>query len=271
MSNKIIKRTSADNFGQVLNLYRELNEPIASFQDRLYKAKEELGRHKDSFNESLDYITSSRNKSLFKIERDESSPLRIRFDGFFFYIDDEKYKVSDYKFIKDFKELLTSKGFIISSYLTEDVEFLKTKNILNFDTKRTVLKKELDDNYINYFNENYVEELAEETGKYSENDNNNTSWNRLNSQEGWHLKDNILYRENKNLDNVSYGYSDFPIIIKWSEFSYYYLNEESFDYRIKALAYVNKEDTEESPYILTQEGAKILNKLYKTSNTYWGK
>ena len=93
MSNKIIKRTDADNFGQVLNLYRELDESIGDFQNRLYKAKEELARHKNSFNESLDYITANRSKSLFRIERDTSSPLRIRFDGFFFYIDDEKYQV----------------------------------------------------------------------------------------------------------------------------------------------------------------------------------
>ena len=71
---------------------------------------------------------------LFRVERDSSSPEIISFDGYFFYIDGQEYKVDDYKFVKDFKEFLTNEGFIISGYLEEDVEFLKTKNILNFDT-----------------------------------------------------------------------------------------------------------------------------------------
>ena len=99
MTSNIINRTQADNFGETFGLYREKNESIVDFQSRIYQAKEGIKRKKESFNNSLDYITSVRSKSLFRVERDSSSPEIISFDGYFFYIDGQEYKVDDYKFV----------------------------------------------------------------------------------------------------------------------------------------------------------------------------
>ena len=78
-------------------------------------------------------------------------------------------------------------------------------------------------------------------------------------------------RENRAEDIISFDYKKLPIVIKWSAFNYYSLNDTNFDYRIKELAKVNEDDSEETPYRLSQEGARLLNKCYKLSNTYWGK
>ena len=99
-------------------------------------------------------------------------------------------------------------------------------------------------------------------------------FNNSNTKEEWYVKDKedgYILKESQNEDYISYQYSDFPIVIEWNQFRYYSPSDSTFDYRIKDNVKVLEEDDKETPYILTQEGAKLLNKLYKISNTYWGK
>jgi hypothetical protein len=271
MSNKIINRTTVDNAGERLGLYRESNESLENFQSRITRARKEVSRHKYSFRESLDYITKERNVYLFEVQRINGSPLQINFDGVFLYIDNERININTVKFIKDLKSHLEQKGFLTSGYLTEDTEYLQTKNVLPFSSKRLRVNRGLEKSRLTSLNEVAPSKILDSLGVYKSEDQQNISWDRRDVLEGWHVSGKDLYKENSADDTVSYEYEDFPLIIKWSKFKYYFLNEDSFDYRIKKLAKVKKSDSEETPYILTQEGAKLLNKLYKISNTYWGK
>ena len=270
---KINNRTPIDNLGEKLNLYRESYESIEDFQDRVYTALSFLNKNKYSFRDSLDYITSSRSKKMFLISPSNGTYPHVIFDGVFLTIDNEKIHINEFKFVRDFIDKLQSYGLSIE-YLMDpsNINFLKSSNILPFDTERMRINKvKLNTNVVT-LNESNVRSIHDINGDYESSDSGSTAYDLQDNLEGWHLEGSHLYTENNTEDSISYEYSDYPLLISWSEFRYYTLNNDSFDYRIKDLDYVHKSDTQtEEPYLLKQEGAKLLNKIYKISNTYWGK
>lgn len=269
---KINNRTPVDNLGEKLNLYRESNESIEDFQDRVYIALSSLKKHKYCFRDSLDYITSSRSKKMFLVNKPEGNNYpHLNFDGVFLTIDNERIHISEFKFVRDFIDKLKSKRFTIDFLMDEnDIKFLKSSNILPFDTERMRINKvKLNTNSVS-LNENNIRNIHDNRGDYTQD--SGAAFVLTDPLEGWYLEGSELKTENKTEDNISYNYSDYPLLISWSEFRYYTLNNDSFDYRIKNLDYVYKSDEQtEEPYLLKQEGAKLLNKIYKLSNTYWGK
>ena len=270
----INNRTPIDNLGEKLNLYRESNESIEDFQDRVYIALSSLKKHKYCFRDSLDYITSSRSKKMFLINKPTTNTYpHLSFDGVFLNVDGESTHIDEFKFVRDFIDKLISKGLTVKYIMEEDdIKFLKSSNILPFDTERMRINKvKLNTNLVS-LNENNIRNIHDTRGDYSPSDNGTSAFVMNDPLEGWHLEGSNLTTENNTEDDISYNYSDYPLLISWSEFRYYTLNNDSFDYRIKNLDYVHKsnEQTEE-PYLLKQEGAKLLNKIYKLSNTYWGK
>lgn len=270
----INNRTPIDNLGEKLNLYRETTESIEDFQNRVYVALSSLKKNKYSFRDSLDYITSSRSKKMFVINKPAGNTYpHLSFDGVFLKINDESIHIDEFKFVRDFIDKLVGKGLIIEYVMEEsDIKFLKSSNILPFDTERMRINKvKLNTNLVS-LNENNIRNIHDNRGDYKLSDQGSSPFDLGDSLEGWDLDGAHLRTENKTEDDISYNYSDYPLLISWSEFRYYTLNNDSFDYRIKNLDYVYKSDEQtEQPYLLKQEGAKLLNKIYKLSNTYWGK
>lgn len=280
---KIINTTQVDASGARLGLYREPTESLDSFQKRV-RAAIDYGmlRHKESFEDSLDYITANRVKNIFYIEKNPNDILEnqsIEFDGVMLKINGETYNIKEYKFLKNFATLLEINGFEVTP-LDGYSDYLKTKNVLQFTTERHEI------NYITPTTELFeldyvgVKNVVDNNGVYSREEvtpfePQYSSWNREDDNEGFLIKEQdnktLVLRENRAEDTISFDYKKLPIVVKWSAFNYYSLNDANFDYRIKELAKVNQGDEEETPYRLSQEGAKLLNKCYKLSNTYWGK
>lgn len=280
---KIINTTQVDASGARLGLYREPTESLDSFQKRV-RAAIDYGmlRHKESFEDSLDYITANRVKNIFYIEKNPNDILEnqsIEFDGVMLKINGETYNIKEYKFLKNFATLLEINGFEVTP-LDGYSDYLKTKNVLQFTTERHEI------NYITPTTELFeldyvgVKNVVDNNGVYSREEvtpfePQYSSWNREDDNEGFLIKEQdnktLVLRENRAEDTISFDYKKLPIVVKWSAFNYYSLNDANFDYRIKELAKVNQGDEEKTPYRLSQEGAKLLNKCYKLSNTYWGK
>ena len=269
-------RTTIDASGSRLGLYREPEEDIESFRSRVLKALEkEFEYNKYSFRDSLDYITSNRSKALFTLNVINESYIDISFDGIELLVGEESFLIKEFKFVKDFVDKLRTKGLSVT-YLDDSSEklYLKSSNILPFSTKRQRLNFKTEKSEQVFVNDKNVSEVYDDLGRYSSSGNGNEFFNNSNSKEEWYVKDKedgYILKESQNEDYISYQYSDFPMVIEWNEFRYYSPSDSTFDYRIKDSVKVLKEDEEETPYILTQEGAKLLNKLYKISNTYWGK
>ena len=280
---KIINTTQVDASGARLGLYREPTESLDSFQKRVRAALDYgMLRHKESFEDSLDYITANRVKNIFYVERNPNDSLEnqsIEFDGVMLKINGETYNIKEYKFLKDFATLLEMNGFEVTP-LDGYSDYLKTKNVLQFTTGRHEI------NYITPTTELFeldyvgVKNVVDNNGVYSREeeapfDSQYSNWDRAEENESFFIKEQdnktLVLRENRAEDTISFDYKKLPIVVKWSAFNYYSLNDANFDYRIKELAKVNENDKEETPYRLSQEGAKLLNKCYKLSNTYWGK
>ena len=270
MSEVILNRTPVDNLGEKVGLYREKSESISEFQERVYTALKSLSMDKYSFRDSLDYLTATRSVDLFIIKPPANSFPTLKWDGIFLTIgNNDPIHISEIKFATDLKDKLIQ---FSCEYLgdEDELKYLKTSNILPFDTNRTRLNKTKDRSKKSKLNELNIQGVYDRQGLFKESGGNPSSPSTSDNLEEWKVEGNILHTENNEADIISYNYSDYPLIVRWSEFKYYTLNNDSFDYRIKSLEMVKPNSTEE-PYILTQEGAKLINSLYKTSNTYWGK
>lgn len=276
MSTSFNNKTSIDAAGSRLGLYREPSEDIEEYRSRVIKALEkEFEYNKYSFRDSLDYITSQRSKSLFVISRKANhNYVDISFDGIQLVVGENKYLLEEFKFVKDFVNKLRSNTNLEITYIDDSNEYLylKSSNILPFKTKRERLSFRTDKTEQVFVNNKDLKNVYDTLGKYSDSDAGSEQFSSSNVKEEWHVKeDGYILKEGQNEDTISYSYSDYPLVVQWNQFRYYCPNDSTFDYRIKKRVKVLAEDSEETPYILTQEGAKLVNKLYKISNTYWGK
>lgn len=278
---KIDVSTQVDAAGARLGLYREPDESLYDYQLRIKTATQRtFSRSKESFEDSLDYITANRTKNIFLINKpDNLADAHLSFDGIFLKINNEYFNIKKHKFLIDIKGLLETKGYIVES-LNGYEDFLKSKNILQFDSNRHEINYLTPRTNLFELDSVGVSNLVDSGGNYAsvqegEFDINYANWNRTNNQEEIYLKEendkSLILRENYTEDTISFNYKKFPLILKWSVFNYYCLNDNNFDYRIKTERRVNALDTEDTPYLLTQEGAKLIDKCNKLSNTYWGK
>ena len=279
---KIRNKTQVDAAGARLGLYREPDETLDAFQLRVRSAVQYgLHRSKESFEDSLDYITANRTKNILYVEpvnfnKETSS---ISFDGVFINIDGTDYNLDDCKFVVDLKERLTFHNYQVVE-LDGYSDFLKTKNVLQFTSERHEINYTTPRSQLFKIDKIGVENVVDSLGAYNKEESAlaidlRYSWDRSDEKETFFIKENaedtLVFRENHSEDTISFDYKKFPLVIKWSVFNYYNLNDINFDYRIKSLKKVNYNDESETPYLLTQEGAKLINKCYKLSNTYWGK
>ena len=277
MSKLINNKTHIDEAGDKVFLFREKLEDIDRYQTRIEEAST-LSRRKgkNSFKNSLGYLTSKETVKLFTIiPQANIATTKISYDGVFLYVGDNKFAIDNYKFLKDFKNLLIGQDFTVQDleYVAAEHQYLKTRNVLQFDSERERLEFHTGRNTKLGLNENYVSGVYDHEGRFSESASPSSSILRNNNDaETWFVEDgNILYKEIPREDKIGYSYKEYPLTIEWSEFVYYSFNDENFDYRIKSLALIEQADSEEKPYLLTQEGAMLIDKLNRISSTYWGK
>ena len=281
---KITNSTQVDASGARLGLYREPTESLDAYQQRVRAAIDYgMMRNKESFEDSLDYITANRVKNIFYIEANTNVLLEnqsIEFDGVVLKINGTSHNIKDLKFLRDVKDLLLDALFNVTP-LDGYSDFLKTKNMLQFTTERHELNYVTPNTNLFELDHLNIKNVVDSNGVYAREtpapdfEPDYSSWSRNDAKEEFLYKEEngktLVLRENRAEDIISFDYKKLPIVIKWSAFNYYSLNDANFDYRIKELAKVNEGDSEETPYRLSQEGARLLNKCYKLSNTYWGK
>jgi len=280
---KINNFTSVDALGAQYNLYREKTETLEEFQSRVRSCvRNELIRDKYSFQRSLDYITKERTLDVLRVKL--KSNYSVSFDGVKLEVmssdgsNSLSLEVDSVKFLKDLKDSFNSAAEEIIELEKYD-PYLKTKNVLPFESDRVRLRFETPKTNLVELNENNIKETVDYNGLYSEQEEAEfevsfSDWDNSNHLEEFYIDNTSektrLLRESKEADSLTYEYKEKYLIIKWSVFSYFDLNSENLDYRIKEKVRVSSTDTEDTPHILTQDGAKLLNKCYKISNTYWG-
>ena len=96
--------------------------------------------------------------------------------------------------------------------------------------------------------------------------------------------ENFLHRSTEGIMNLMVYYENYPLILKWLPIKCWDLSKETSEFLLKdkkkstdlTLLPGEKEleavlDNAEDFDILSQQGAKIANKLLAKQNTYWGK
>tara|TARA_A100000164_G_C21919287_1_gene779841 strand:+ start:1419 stop:2300 length:882 start_codon:yes stop_codon:yes gene_type:complete len=292
--NKILNNTSIDEKALHLNLFREKEEDIDAFSERVEKAFEHAFEiTKDSFFESLDYLTSYRSKILFEITPKIGYELHhVSFDGVFLKLHDEENNeiesieiLNKEKFTIDFCNILKNnfgeyigvKSFIEGSFKDE---YLLAENIIPFNNLKHRFKYTTKASASNRLNDKNVIEMADFNNNFNKDEtgNNNTLESVdaaiitvANSPYKYYVKDGLFIKGQVEQEDVFYNYVKWPLIISFNECKGFEFNSESFDYRIKDKVLIKQGDDKEKPYLLNQEGARLINQLLKLDNTYWGK
>lgn len=294
---KVLNNTSIDEKALHLNLFREKNEDIDSFSERVNEAFEKAFElKKESFYESLDYLTSKRSILLFEISPNKDYELfNIKFDGVFLKcfnnLNEEINSIeilNEKKFALNFKETFqTQLGdiFTLKSYIDNSFEkkYLLSENIVPFHNLKHRFNFKTKESSLNTLNDKNVVEIADYRNRFNQsvtlgiNTNNRTlryteSLETIsNSPNEYYVKDQTFLKNTIDEENVFYNYVEWPLRIYWNECKAFEFNSDSFDYRIKNKVKINQDDQDEKPYFLSQKGAKLINQLLKLDNTYWGK
>ena len=284
----ILKRrnsTTLDEIGLKHSLVRGRNESLEDFHKRVVKANSNLEYSKFKIERSLEYATPAQGFEVFKITKTvfeeeviidiTETRISISVDSVEIY----KAKLEDKKFLKDLKEDLDSISSINVEVITNlEWEYLKTKNLVQNSSKRTT------NNFImngdsTILPEKDVRNVQDYIGAFSQNTFDDSL---VANSSQYSLEDgNVLHKFSSRLENIFYTYQDFPMYITWSPIRSYKVNKEEFNDILKdrvknaeafGLIDENTEvDNTETVEVLSQRGAKIINKILEKHNTYWGK
>lgn len=290
--NKILNNTSVDEKALYLNLFREQEEDIDSFTDRVNEAFENAFElNSESFFKSLDYLTSIRSIPIIEVTPKDAYKLyTLHFDGVFLKcFNEEKTEINsieiykEEKFIQDFfNKCQLELGIYFTFTLVEDSferKYLLSENIVPFNNLKHRHNFLTQRSSSNTLNDKNVIELADYNNVLNEGQQTNLNSlivndakNSINSDSSqYYAKDGLFLKSTADSENVFYNYAQWPLIIEWNECKAFEFNSESFDYRIKNKVKINKDDVSTKPYLLHQKGAKLINQLLKLDNTYWGK
>lgn len=266
---EIRNSTSLDEYGARFSLPRWREESLEEYYDRVYKCTIETPvTHRESFLKSLEYSTPFKSKEIFKITFDENLipefyPLIT--------ITDRKVKIDsdepdeeaatektfdELKFLIDFVNFLeTNISFIQIEPLMENWEYLKTENILPFEPLRTRL------NFVAEGHKTKIPEIVfgEITDHLGDFTYERSEESAIIDSRFYMYDENVLTKFDTGGEFIQYQYYEYPLIIKWSPIKSYEVFKEDFDSL-----------THSADGKLTQEGAKIYNKILSKQNTYWG-
>jgi len=255
MSNTVVARrnnnpVSIDKIGAYVNLLRKQDEPIVSYRQRVMRAYKDLYElDNESFWRSLGYLTDRQEKPicLIDVTLQDKKNCNISITNEAIKVDIEGTEtivnfVSS-KFLIDLVQSLEAIEGLSVTMLQEDDswKFLYSKNLIKQNTARL---------HLNVF----VDNILNETPRTNVLDF--TFWN---SDEEAYPDDSGINRQEKSGKLGFIEYKDFPILATWTPFVAVPCNELEFQNLIK-----------DTNGILTQKGAKIINKILEKQNTYWG-
>ena len=272
---KYLNSTYLDEIASRYSLRRGQDESIESFLQRVYKAsKNPLSQKREDVYDSMGYVTPLREKHVVEIGLVEDTQSRIKITSSKIYVWTDKTEapvinkeLKEYKFLED---LYADLGNHIDTFTLKQLDsyssYLKCINLMPFDT---------DQNYREYtarseiskLPEKFIDQVVDFNGLLEEKLEPSDQSNRLNLSKQYILdnENQLLYKKDLNPETITFNYRKFPVNLVWLPIKVSFLDDEDFDYLV-----LDKDNNGE-PRFLSQEGAKIYNKLLKISNTYWGK
>ena len=287
MVNILKKRnsTTLDEIGLKHSLVRGRNESLENFHKRIIKANSNLAHSRFKIERSFEYASPMQGFEVFKITKTNfneeviinitETRIEISVDSVPVY----RVKLEDRKFLKDLKadlDLLTSIN--VEVITNNEWEYLKTKNLVQNSSKRT------ENNFLingdsTILPERDVRSIQDHIGAFSQNTFDDSL---VVSSSQYSLEDgNVFHKYSSRLENVFYTYQDFPLYITWSPIRSYKINAEEFEDVLKdriknseTFGFIDENtevDNTETVEVLSQRGAKIINKILEKHNTYWGK
>lgn len=280
--NKRKNSTSLDELALKYGMVRDKKESLSSFRDRIDKYISNIGNTYKNFERSLGYITRLQDFDVFLIEKNTSeivdieisdTRIKIFFAGNLYYME----KLENLKFLKDLHAVLTSIDFITCEVVTnEDWMYLKTKNLIQCNTERCRYNY-LSDTQVNVLPDDNVGFAQDRLGVFNtqvfdENDVSNEKYYAIENEK-------VLTKYNDREEYIEYIYSDFPFVIRWSPIRSYSLNNFDIDDLLKdtvstteTFGFLSDATVEVTSdfKLLSQKGAKIINRVLEQQNTYWG-
>ena len=256
MSNTIVAKNNnnpllIDQYGSYIGLLRKDDEDVESFRNRVVRGYKDLYElDNESFYRSLGYITSEGEYHLFEMTFEnvnlKNCSISSDIEKTILNIEGESHTIEykSNKFAIDLYLSLSSIDNVKLKLLTdeEDWHFLHCKNIKNVRSDRLLLSQ---------FVENYNVELPR---------GNPSDFNfYINEEFDYQIDNNVLLREEPGLKRGFFSFKKFPLVFTWTPFATCACNSNEFNSLIK-----------DSNGILTQRGARIINKILEKQNTYWG-
>lgn len=272
---KYLNSTYLDEAGSKCGLTRGKDESVESFLQRVYKKTNNLlSTKREDIYESMGYITPLREKLLLEIGLVSNTQSRIKVSCSKIYVWTDKAndpviekELKEYKFIKDLKEDLEQYDDVFSFRQLEGYDpDLKAINLMPFDTDQNYRTLNLTGE-INTLPEKYVDEIVDENGFFETKIPKSDFVNSLNGREQYIYDDEnqTLYKASREAERFTFNYRMFPVNLVWLPIKITYLDDSDSDYLLL------DKDNKDKPRFLSQEGAKIYNKLLQISNTYWGR
>lgn len=256
--------TSLDEVGVEYKLLRGENEKLNDYYKRIYKCVlENYKYHKNSFYNSLGYVTELQEKIICKIKPIETEifllPNIIIDDASLIVLEGSQeilnISLKEKKFLIDLFEELNNLNLFEIEMLENNYQYLKSENLIPCNAYRAI-NNALSDDYVTRLPKKYINSVTDFNGNFLYNKNDAEY---ILNENSYVLEENILTKYNRGEERLHIEYYDYPLVIKWSPIKSYEIYKDSFN-----------KITHDSNGNLTQDGAKIYNMVLKKQNTYWG-
>ena len=242
-----------DKFGSFAGILRKNNESVVDFKERVIKAYKELYElDNESFWRSLSYITTQKEKNIgfLTVENQliAGSTITINNEKINVVINEEENNIyfNENKFLIDvINQINQIEGLIFEEINVDDNSwhFCYSRNLIPRNSERIYLKKT-----ISSLIEESPVEYPVEFVKWLEREDN-----PIITEEG------MIESEADEIREGFLRYKNFPLLLTWNPFFALSCNKSEFKNILKS------EDG-----LITQRGAKIINKILEKQNTYWG-
>ena len=287
--NKRNNSTTVDELGLKYSLVRGRNESLKDFRTRIDKCISNTKNNYKQFERSLGYVTPEQDFDVFLIRKvgEVSVQINVLDTRLEIYLDEKLHflqKLETLKFLKDFKAAIEQFDFLSIEVITDQSwEYLRTSNLIQCSTKRTRLDY-LAESYTSVLPDKEVLKVQDNLGifEYDAGDGDIVATNNAYALEG-----NTVTKNTTREEELTYVYSDFPLVVRWCPIRSFALNSAFISDVLKetieteTVFGIQTEEEFESGELeglellkdfnlVSQRGAKIINKILEKQNTYWG-
>lgn len=275
LKKKNLNSTYLDELGARYSLTRGINESLESFQERVYKAtRNPVSSKREDIYESMGFVTPLREKVVAEISLKANTQSRIKISCSKIYVWKDKeeapaieMELKNYKFLEDLISDLSNHDDVFDVRLLDDYDaYLKCINLMPFDTDQNYKEFVTESNEVNTLPEQYIDEIIDFNGLFKRKESVFEQGNSISNTELYRYDDEnqVLYKGSSQSESLTFNYRKFPIYLVWLPIKVSYLDDPDYDFLVL------EKDNKNNPKFLSQEGAKVYNKLLKISNTYWG-